>query len=607
MSSSVLLPVLRRCTPIYLLCCVSLFCPLAGGQSPAPPPPAQESSAKTDSPAKPPVAQPPGDTQEVASQDTPATFKVRVNLVLVRVVVRDSQGKIVRNLKKEDFQLFDNRKPQKISSFSVETPESRVVQTVAAPASDGATEADVSAVQPVDLPQRFVSFVFDDVHMSTDDIAFARDSAGRFFGALKPGDRVGIYTTSGQVTREFTQDQEALKETLLRLAPRSISIHNTYDCPDIGYYQADLIVNKNDTQALALATEDTVQCQFNGDERMQVQAQTIAQTAAYRQVNAGDADTQYAYRHLHDIVRRLSGMPGQRVLVFVSPGFIQTTQQLEAFDLVDRATRLGVVINAIDVRGLYVPDLGGDIASPVRDSYRTAGYKATYRVASQTVQDDVLYQFADGTGGTFYHNRNDLDEAMREAGAAPELSYLLSFSPQNLKLDGRFHALKVTLTNKEKYTVQARHGYFAPKTLADPEETAKEEIQEALFSQDEIRDLPVDFQTQFFKKDEAAAQLAVLMHLDVKGIHFRKAQGRNNDKLVIVTGIFDENGNYVTGRQKTLEMRLLDTTYDRLSRSGFTVKSSFDVRPGKYLVRLVVRDNEGAQMAARNGAVVIPN
>jgi hypothetical protein len=62
----------------------------------------------------------------------------------------------------------------------------------------------------------------------------------------------------------------------------------------------------------------------------------------------------------------------------------------------------------------------------------------------------------------------------------------------------------------------------------------------------------------------------------------------------------------VTGLSKIVEMKLLDTTYSRLSRSGFTVKTSFDVKPGTYLVRLVVRDAEGAQMAARNRAVVIP-
>ena len=98
----------------------------------------------------------------------------------------------------------------------------------------------------------------------------------------------------------------------------------------------------------------------------------------------------------------------------------------------------------------------------------------------------------------------------------------------------------------------------------------------------------------------------MLSHFDVKGVHFRKADGRINDNLTIATAIFDENGNFVTGGEKIVTMKLLDNTYERLSRSGLTVKSSFDVKPGTYLVRLVVRDGEGAEMAARNGAVVIP-
>ena len=69
---------------------------------------------------------------------------------------------------------------------------------------------------------------------------------------------------------------------------------------------------------------------------------------------------------------------------------------------------------------------------------------------------------------------------------------------------------------------------------------------------------------------------------------------------------FDENGNFVIGGEKIVEMRLLDRTLDRLTHSGFNVKSSFDIKPGTYLVRMVVRDSEGAQMAARNGAVSIP-
>ncbi len=608
MSHSRLLPEFCRIIPIVFVCFLWFSGNQLSAQTPEPPPSPQDAPAKTDSTATPtPAPSQNAPNVEVSSRDTPTTFKVHVNLVLVRVVVRDRQGKIVSNLKKEDFQLYDNRKPQAITSFSVETPEKRTASAVASTAGEpSSSSADVEGGKAVVLPQRFVSMVFDDVHLSLSDAVFVRDSATRFFGAMAASDRVSLNTTSGQLTQDFTDDHEKLSKALLGILPHSVTGQGFHDCPDVSYYQADLIVNKSDVQALGVATEDAIQCAFNGDNTMRAAAQGIAQAAAYRAIAQGDNETEYAYRHLEEVVRRLTSMPGQRVLVLVSPGFLSTTLQSEASEMVDRATRSNIVINTIDARGLYAPDVGGDIADPSHDTFRTAGYKTSYRVAAQLAQEDVLAQLADGTGGKFFHNRNDVDEAMREAGAAPAISYLLGFSPQNLKIDGRFHGLKVTLTSKEKFDIQARHGYFAPKTVNDPAEATKQEMQEALFSQEEIRDLPVELQTQFFKKDEVQARLAVLAHFDVKGIHFQKVQGRNNDQLTIISGIFDENGNFVTGLSKVVEMKLLDTTYTRLSRSGFTVKTSFDVKPGTYLVRLVVRDAMGAQMAARNGAVVIP-
>jgi VWFA-related protein len=598
-----------RCLPLAILACSWLSLPhavLAQNPPPTPPPAPPATAANSDSTAK-PTAGPEQDAKEFASQDTPATFKVRVNNVLVRVVVRDSHGKVVSNLKKEDFQLYDGKKPQTITSFATETPSTHAVPLTTSPVpGSSSSEADPAAVKAAALPQRFVSMVFDDVHMSIQDAVFVRDSSTRFFGALAPSDRVAMYTTSGQLTQDFTDDHALLAKALLGIVPHPLTQHTSSDCPDMTYYEADLIANKNDLQALAVATDETVQCAFNGDTTMQAAARNLAQSAALRALSEGDNETQYAYRHLEEIVRRMTSLPGQRILVLVSPGFIMSTLQYEASQMVDRATRANIVINTIDARGLYVPEVMGDVANPPNDGIRTAGYKSLYRVVAQSAQEDVLTELADGTGGTFYHNRNDVDEAMREAGAAPAVSYVLGFSPQNLKFDGRFHTLRVALTTKEKLSIQARHGYFAPRSVADPAEVAKEEIQEALFSQEEVHDIPVDLQTQYFKKDQTEARLAVLTHLDVKAIRFRKASDRNNDQLTIVTGIFDENGQYVTGVQKTIEMRLRETTYERLSRSGLTVKSSFDVKPGTYLVRLVVRDAEGAQMAARNGAVVIP-
>src|SRR6266576_2113333 len=391
MFHSLLFPGFRPIILAILACCLSISGKQLSAQTPVAAAPPQDGPAKTDSTVKSPPAPVGGPNEEVSSRDTPTTFKVRVNLVLVRVVVRDQQGKIVSKLKKEDFQLYDNRKLQTISSFSVDTPDGKAVV----------------------LPQRFVSMVFDDVHLSMADAVSVRDSATRFFGALAASDRVSLNTTSGQLTQEFTDDHDKLTKALLGIVPHSVTSHNFHDCPDVSYYQADLIVNKSDQQALGVATEEALQCAFNGDTRMMASAQNLARTAADRMVAQGDNETQYAYRHLEDVVRRLANMPGQRVLVLVSPGFITTTLQSEASEMVDRATRANIVINTIDARGLYAPDVMGDIADPSIDTIRTAGYKASYRVAAQFAQEDVLAQLADGTGGKFFHNRNDVDEAMR--------------------------------------------------------------------------------------------------------------------------------------------------------------------------------------------------
>jgi hypothetical protein len=175
-----------------------------------------------------------------------------------------------------------------------------------------------------------------------------------------------------------------------------------------------------------------------------------------------------------------------------------------------------------------------------------------------------------------------------------------------LKVDGHFHTLKVTLVKKEKVTIQARHGYYAPRTVKDPAEQAKQEIEEAIFSRDEILDVPIELQTQFFKSSNTQVKLAVLTHVDVNAIRFRKDAGRSKDNLTFATAIFDENGNFITGGEKVLDMKLLDATLAQLDHTGLTVKSSFDVKPGTYMVRMVLRDGEGSQMAAKNGAVTIP-
>jgi len=547
----------------------------------------------------------------VSTHDTPATFRAKVNLVLVPVVVRDKQGRVVGDLRKEDFQLFDKGKPQTISSFSIETLASQTAEPVKAETPPALSGEEAPAVtNPADVPKRFVVYFFDDVHLDLGDLMQVRNAAERHMDeSLVPTDRAAIYTTSGRTTLDFTDDRAKLHATLLHLNPQPIARAIGQLCPDISYYQADLIVNKNDPMALQAAVADALACMSLDPTQpgAVAQAQAASRAVASQVLNTGDTESRVSLLSLKDAVRRISAMPGQRSIIVISPGF------LTLFDLfqdktaiIDRAIRSNVIISALNARGLYTIIPGGDASQPSPQSAMGSIMHSQYQAASAQAEEDVLAELAYGTGGLFFHNNNDLVAGFKRLAARPEFVYVLGFSPQNLKLDGRFHALKITLRNSNKLDLQARNGYYAPQHLADPEETAKQEIQDALFSREELRDIPVVMHTQFFKPTVEDARLAVLARVDVKHLRFRKENGRNRDDLTVVSGLFDRNGNLVTGNSKTVEMRLKDQTLESRLNSGITVKSSFDVKPGSYLIRLVIRDSEGQEMAAANGTVDIP-
>jgi len=579
---------LRQCLPRYVAVCVAVL----GLQGQAPPPAEGQSN-----------------TSELAFHDTPATFRTKVNLVLVPVVVRDKAGNAVGNLRKEDFQLYDRGKIQSISSFTVETRSGQTAAPVKTePAAEGNRTGEAPAPSPAEMPNRYVIYLFDDVHTTMGDLMQVRNAAGRYMDdALVPADRAAIFSTSGRTMLDFTDDKARLHATLLKLIPNPIASTPVHLCPDITYYQADLIQDQNDPMALQAAIQDAMAC-MSLDPREPsslIIATDAAKSTAAEVWQAGDAESRYVINGLRDAIRRLSVAPGQRSVILISPGVLTLPDlQSDKTDVIDRAIRSNVMISSLNARGLYTIVAGADPDHPIQSPTASA-MKIQYNSASALAEDDFLAEVAYGTGGVFFHNNNDLLEGFKRVAARPEYVYVLGFAPQSLKLDGTFHPLKVTV-NAKKVELQARRGYFAPAHLADPAETAKEEIRDAMFSREELRDIPLQVRTQFFKSGVDEAKLAVLAHVDVRVLHFRKENGRNADNLVVASGIFDRNGNLITGNEKTLEMHLKDQTLEGRLSSGITIRSSFDVKPGSYVIRLVVRDSEGELMAAANGAVDIP-
>ena len=393
-----------------------------------------------------------------ATKEGLTTLKVTVKLVQVSVVLRDPKGHAVGSLKKEDFQLFDDGKPQVISSFSAE----KAANAAGAEKRADATSARVILSQS-NAPAaagRDVAYVFDDIHTTFADLESATAAAARRLAALHPEDRAAIFTTSGQNGLGFTADRQKLQDALKSLRPHTLL--SGIACPPMTPYMADLIINQNDLEILALATEDADNCAFGGAKDY-MQAEHIAKQKAFEVLNTNSAELQSTVAVLREVVQRTSATPGSRSIVLVSPGFLtQTVDSRQALaELIDSALRADIVVNTLDVRGLSTPVPAPNASHPADPVMR-----ARLDREEALERTDVLANLAYGTGGTFFHNSNDLDEGFRCTADTPEYIYVLGFSPQ--KLDGKFHKLKVTLKNPERLTVQARQGYYAFKPTATP-------------------------------------------------------------------------------------------------------------------------------------------
>jgi VWFA-related protein len=477
---------------------------------------------------------------------------------------------------------------------------------------------------------------------------------------LDPNTRAGVFTTSGRFTQVFTDDAAKLHDALNRIQPWT-SI-NDKECLQISYYIADYLINwehslspfgivglssssgppggssssssggSSATQsstsltqvsplAEELLTEAAVCLNVQPPPPADPTAARYLWTTANNVLIYGQEETNSGLTVLKDLIAKMSALPGSRNIILVSPGFIMSAEHRNAEnDILEKAIRASVVINSLDIRGVYTPlrsrsydtEYGGNFGGPTNGGFGALLYQERERANKAEVDQasNVLAELAYGTGGTV-HNDNDFEGGLKQLAARPEYVYVLGFSPDNLKNDGSYHALKVKLREPAKLDLEARRGYWAPNHAADPAEEAKEELKETLFSRDQIADIPLDVHAEFFKPGGAGSevnkpQISVVARLDAKALRFRKAAQRNDDTLTVVTGLFDQNGNYISGIERVVELSLRDKSLEMLENLGISVQQSFSVTPGRYIVRVVVKDGEGRTTAARNTGIEVP-
>jgi VWFA-related protein len=560
-------------------------------------------------------------TAAAAPDQNPIKFKAKSNLVVVRVVVRDSKGKPVEGLRKQDFKLFDQGKEQAIAQFEEETSAAPAQGAAARPAPKSV--GSLPQRQPA-MPGKFLALFFDELNTPFEDMARARDAADHYLSAnLQPNDRVGIFT-SEKMLSDFTADPKQLHDALYKLHPSARSLSRDRDCPNLSDYQAFEITEfSNDTSldAWTVALDEAAERGCMGAGGSAAEAANVAQDIlmlARRIVAQSQMQSRDNLQELEQVVNYTSQMPGQRTIILVTSGFLSHSEQPQLDRIIDRAVRSEVVISALDAEGLAVMMREMDV-----ERFRLPTGAGVFRArnvdaARQMAATDVMAELAQGTGGEFFHNNNDLKAGFGALAGSP-VYYVLAFAPAEVKLNGKFHAVKVTLAEKEKgVSIQARRGYFAPKDEADAEAQAKqrdaseaeaqiqEQIREALYSKAVLRQLPVVLYAQRTKTLGETRDISFSTHLDTKPLRLRKDVDHNVDTVIFMLGIFDEKQHLVASQQRRALIHVPDSNLQHFLKTGVDAEMSFNLKPGLYTVREVVTEAEDHNMAAFSHEVKIP-
>lgn len=516
-------------------------------------------------------------------QPQPQLLRAESRLVRIGAVVRDGEGQVVSGLKREDFAIYDDGKRQGMAEFSIEKRLLRgpsVRETVAPPPTQPNLQAQEQPLRP-----RYVALYFDDLDTRFGDMRHVQVAAENFIHqGVGPEDKVGLFTASGSETVDFTPDAVEILSAIEKLKFRGRTIASS-GCPRITPYDAYEIATEPEppitpgprldgSPTYVTIVGEAVQCNCIDETNLEpdcisqqkqtVQAESKQMWSSIRQMSQDTLNT------LQAVVDYLAKRPGERVLVLASLGFLTGTLEDRVDAVVDNALRAGVVINALDAKGLYTNEPSHGQTGDVDTANVVAMHEAESFGPAMASATAAMVDFAVGTGGRFFHNRNDLNAGYYSLAAAPETEYLLGFAPENRKLNGGFHRLKVELNRPGKFYVQARPGYFAPtKEMKESNgPTPEKRIDAEVRDSDERSDFPLSVSERSVTASNGGRELSVQNRVDIQKLPFELQKDRHMDMLTFVIALFDSQGRMIAGKEAQMELALKPESFERFSKNG---------------------------------------
>jgi VWFA-related protein len=517
------------------------------------------------------------------------TFGSAVSLVRIAVVVRDASGGLVRGLKREDFSVLEDGKPQAIEAFEFEeVPTDREVvgETPTAPGSPepvilkpAPARTEPTPAIPVDLPgRRLVVLLFDANAMEPEQLARAVKSAEQYVdGRMSAADMVAVAsigTTGLEVNQDFTSDRAALKRAVVRVGGMG---ETGDDAP--ASTQADQSVDTGETAGFA---PDTTELDlFNIDRRL---------------------------RAIEDLANALLPIQQKKSVVYYSNGMAGASidNQVELRAAIDRAVKANLAVYPVDTRGLTAVVPGGEARQASAAGTDTfSGLALQRQFERQITSQDTLSALADDTGGRPFFDTNDFSGVYERMLADTSAYYVLGYASTNAAQDGRFRRVKVRV-DRPGLRVEHRSGYYAPRDFTHARHEDREhQLGDQLLSDLSARDLPVWIQTSYFRIGENRFYVPLSVAVPGSAIPFVRKSDKDRASLDLIGVVLDEARRPVARLRDTVTVS--SEGAQDMRRKSVQYQTGFVLPPGRYRVKVVVRENEDGTFGSFESDIAVPD
>jgi VWFA-related protein len=506
------------------------------------------------------------------------------NLVQIDAVVT-KDGKLVTDLKAEDFEIFEDGKKQTITNFSY------ISNVPAKSTTPDAAERDQNlpaAPLKRDDPRRTLAIVVDDLGLSAQSMSDVRRQLRKFVDEqVQPHDLVAIIRTGTQIgaLQQFTNDKRLLSRAVDQLRWNACS-------------RAGVAVLPPTQRILELGTTEQVCGGFSFFSTMKA---------------------------LGAIIDGMAEVPGRKSLMLLSDSLPTETQDSPFFNIdpnsplndatnrvialnriAERAIRASVVIYSIDTQGLKTT--GVTAADRFSGSVRQMTQQMNALIAARS---RVMFDRSAGgemmarqTGGYQVKNSNDFrfERILEEQSGY----YLIGYRPNEETFNRKFHRItaKVKRSGTTLRTRYGFHGYSEDDVVRKPQSRTNLALTSPFGSQD----INLEF-TAFFANDKAAGPvIRSFLYLNANDLTFVKTNDKHEANIELHTVIFGDNGIVADQLKYTAAVRLPANDYERSLREGIRLR--FDMpakRPGAYQMRVAARDLASSRIGSAGQFVGVPN